>query len=412
MTGRRERTAACGAFFPIACAMDVPTIEMLAFGRAKTSNPPRGRWPSQRFPTMKTQSIAVVLVLTTGLFAGTGCSNSSGTRVSLDGAAGAAKETGGIGDAEGGGSTGAGGTAGTSGLDAAAGDRDGGGSSGTGGAGPGKLDAGTGDGISDARRDLPVVTGGTVDANRDVATGGQTGTAGTTGTGGSGDTDAGTAQNYCGYECRADSSGVTGWYSGNTLLCTANCLGHKAICSGVGTRSEGCYADEGSAACRSGTGNLIAATTCGELPGDTGYLVWQTQGVGSTGPAVYLQTYVGTGGVLKRYVNTAAFPPETPPLSATTPFDSVTRRQVSDLFSRLQAVNLAALPHAPAATSGCTASLYVRSCTTCAPTTLTYGSAESVTPEMESVWSWFDTVLSASPWANPRNYCAQVGAER
>ena len=230
---------------------------------------------------MKTLFIAMVLVLTTGLCAGSGCTKSSGTRLSQDGAADAPKETGGtIGDAEVGGTTGTGGTAGTSGLDASAGDiRDGGGSFGTGGAGTGGLDAGAGGGVSDGRQDLPIATGGTADANRDVATspgtGGQTGTGGATGKGGSSGIDAGTAQNFCGYECRADSSGVTGWYSGDKLLCTANCLGHKAICSGVGTRSEGCFADEPSAACTSGSGSLIAYTTCGELPGDTGYLVWQ-----------------------------------------------------------------------------------------------------------------------------------------
>jgi hypothetical protein len=363
---------------------------------------------------MRTQFIAMVFVLTTGLCAGSGCTRSSGTRLSQDGAADAPKETGGtIGDAEAGGTTGTGGIAGTSGLDAGPGDvQDGGGSLGTGGAGTGGLDAGAGGGIPDARQDLPVATGGTADANRDVATssgtGGQAGSGGATGNGGSSGTDAGTAQNFCGYECRADSSGVTGWYSENTLLCTANCLGHRAICSGVGTRSEGCFADEPSAACTSGSGSLIAYTTCGELPGDTAwYLAWQTQGVDSTGPAVVLQTYPGTGGVLKEYANTAAFPPETPPLSVTTPSDSVTRAQVSDL----QAVNMAALPHAPSSTSGCSASLYIRSCTTCAPTTLTYGSSESLTPEMESVWSWFDTILGVSHWANPRNFCMQVGAD-
>jgi hypothetical protein len=109
--------------------------------------------------------------------------------------------------------------------------------------------------------------------------------------------------------------------------------------------------------------------------------------------------------------DTAAFPPETPPVSATTPFDSVTRLQVSNLFRRLEAVNTAALPHAPSSTSGCSASLYIRSCTTCAPTTLTYGSSERLTPEMESVWSWFDTVLGTASWASPRYFCMNVGAD-
>jgi hypothetical protein len=345
---------------------------------------------------MKTLFVAMALLLTTGLCAGGGCTKASDTRPSQDGATGAPQETGGtIGDGKGSGTTGTGGTAGTSGLD-----------------------AGAGGGVSDGRQDLPVATGGTADASRDVptslGTGGQTGTGGSTGKGGSSGIDAGTAQNFCGYECRADASGVTGWYSANTLLCTANCLGHKAICSGVGTRSEGCFADEPSAACTSGSGlgSVIAYTRCGELPGDSPwYLAWQAQGVAGTGPAVVLETYSGTGGVLKRHANTAAFPPEKPPISPTIPFDSVTRLQVSDLFRRLEAVDLAALPHAPSSTGGCSASLYIRSCTTCAPTTLTYGSPESLTPEMESVWSWFDTILGTNDWAKPRTFCMQVGAD-
>jgi hypothetical protein len=341
---------------------------------------------------MKTPLIAVILLLAFGPWAGSGCSSSSRNRLPQDAAADAPWGTGGLlGGAGEGGNLGTGGAGGTSGLDAAA-------------------------GVPDGRQDLPLGTGGSVDASRDVSTspgtGGQTGTGGATGKGGSSGIDAGTAQNFCGYECLADSSGVTGWYSGGKLLCTANCLGHKAICSGVGTRSEGCFADTPTAACTSGSGSLIAYTTCGELPGDTAWdLVWQTQGVAGTGPAVVLETYSGTGGVLKRYYNTAAFPPETPPFSATTPSDSVTRLQVSDLFRRLQAVDMAALPHAPSSTSGCTASLYIRSCTTCTPTTLTYGSAESLTPEMESVWSWFDTVLGTATWAKPRYFCMNVGAD-
>jgi hypothetical protein len=54
----------------------------------------------------------------------------------------------------------------------------------------------------------------------------------------------------------------------------------------------------------------------------------------------------------------------------------------------------------------------LRPCDTCTPPTLTYGSPESLTPEMESVWSWFDTVLGVDSSANPRGYCTTVGADR
>jgi hypothetical protein len=72
---------------------------------------------------------------------------------------------------------------------------------------------------------------------------------------------------------------------------------------------------------------------------------------------------------------------------------------------------MASLPHAPLATNGCSASLYLRPCDTCTPTTLSYGSPESLTPEMESVWSWFDTILGDDGRANPRYFCASAGAD-
>jgi hypothetical protein len=162
-------------------------------------------------------------------------------------------------------------------------------------------DAGSGGGIPDGRQDLPLGSGGMADANRDLpptpetggspgsggrgggggagagggaggggsggasGAGGKTGSGGATGTGGSsgldGGFDAGPAQISCSYECRADASGVTGWYAGNRLLCTASCTGQRATCKYGGTRSEGCYAQSTSAGC-SGSQGLIAYTTC------------------------------------------------------------------------------------------------------------------------------------------------------
>jgi hypothetical protein len=329
----------------------------------------------------------------------------------------------------------------------------GGGSIGTGGtAGVGGPDAGAGGDGTDGPQDLPLGTGGTADANRDVATspgtdsaggaagpggsdggaggvagaggvtssggsggasgvGGKTGTGGATGKGGSSGIDGGTAQNLCAYECRTDSSGVTGWYSGSKLLCTADCLGCRAICSGVGTRDEGCFADCGAGCGTSPSPSLIAYTTCGELPGDTGYLAWQAPGTDGTGPAVVVKGIPGSGGSIQWWTNTDPFPPETPPYSATTASKGLTRIQVSDLFRRLAAVDMASLPHEPLPTNGCSGSLYLRPCDTCTPTTLTYASPESLTPEMESVWSWFDTILGVDSQANPRCYCLTVGAD-
>lgn len=73
--------------------------------------------------------------------------------------------------------------------------------------------------------------------------GGKSGSDGATGTGGMvGGVDGGTTNPGCPYQCRTDSSGVTGWYSGNTLVCAADCTGCVASCSAVGTKSEGCFA--------------------------------------------------------------------------------------------------------------------------------------------------------------------------
>ncbi|MBN2572925.1 MAG: hypothetical protein JXP73_00030, partial [Deltaproteobacteria bacterium] len=246
----------------------------------------------------------------------------------------------------------------------------GGGSVGVAGAaGIGGPDAGAGGSIPDGPSDLSLGTGGSADANRDVATspgtggaagsggrggsggaaggvagtggatgaggvtgrgggggasgaGGKTGTGGATGKGGSSGVDGGATEYLCAYECRADASGVTGWYSGSELICTADCLGRTARCLYVGTRSEGCYADSTSAGCDSSYNGLIAWTTCGVLPGDTGYLAWQAPGVAGTGPAVVVY---GRDGAIKWWTNTAAFPPETPPYSITTPSEGLTR---------------------------------------------------------------------------------------
>jgi hypothetical protein len=247
--------------------------------------------------------------------------------------------------------------------------------------------------------------------------GGGSGTGGSGGSGGAGGaTGDGGTPSYCGYECRTDSSGATGWYSGDTRICTADCLGHKATCSYVGGGSEGCYADSTSAGCPPLSSGLIAYGVCSPQPGDTGYLAWQTQGAAGTGPAVVLTTTGTTAtrsaGSIKEYGNVAAFPPESSPLSLTAPSHSLTRTQINDLFRRLGSLDLSALPHAPPGTNGCSASLYFRPCTTCAATTLNYGSSESLTPEMEPIWAWFDSVLEADHAANPRNYCMTVGADR
>ena len=245
-------------------------------GAGVRSPNPWGLAIAEGFSKMKTASLTFGLALVAVLWGEDGCSRSSSNQLATDGST--------WGDAP----AGAGGLWGGSG---------GGGALGTGGS-SGMLgtDAGAGGGIPDGPQDLPLGSGGMADANRDLATtpetggspgsggrgggggagaggggsggasgaGGKTGSGGATGSGGSsgldGGLDAGPAEILCSYECRADASGVTGWYSGNTLLCTASCTGQRAICRYGGTRSEGCYAQ--STGCSGGYQGLIAYTTC------------------------------------------------------------------------------------------------------------------------------------------------------
>ena len=382
---------------------------------------------------MKTPRVAIPLVLAIACWAGNGCSRSAPDQLAKDGAAASDVPTG------------------TGGLLGGSG---GGSTVGTGGAGgiPG-TDAGVGDGIPDGLQDLPDGTGGAGDAGRDIAiapgtggmtasggrggsggsggvaggggatsrggsggaagAGGRPGSGGATGNGGSSGIDGGTTQVLCGYECRTDDAGVTGWYSGNTLLCTASCTsGRKAICSHVGSRSEGCYADSSSAGCPSGYNGLIAYTTCGERPYATAYLAWQAaEEATGTGPAVVVRGDVTGVGTLYGWSDTATFPAETPPSVDVLNSSSLSSTQLGSLFEGLAALDTTSLPHEPLSANGCSASLFFRTCTTCTPTTLSYPSSESLTPEMESVWSWFDSVVGSLTAANPRNYCRPVGAE-
>jgi hypothetical protein len=86
---------------------------------------------------------------------------------------------------------------------------------------------------------------------------------------------------------------------------------------------------------------------------------------------------------------------------------SLTNTQVDDLFTRLAAVDFAALPHATSVSSTCKATLELYPCNTCSKKTLTYSSAAQLAPEMEPVWAWFDQLLGSPTIAsNPRTYCS------
>jgi hypothetical protein len=395
---------------------------------------------------MKTSSSVVGVVLAVVLGATSGCSSSINA-LSSDGAAGADAPagTGGKGTGTGGGSAGAGGSGG--GISA---------------------DAGGAGGLGDAGMDAPLATGGSPDAGGDLGTAGATGgvgsggvsaaggqgggggtntsggaggmaTAGATagaagtgqggsgtggavlggaigtgggaGSGGSPGTDGGTTAPPCGYECRT-LEGVTGWYLHGQLVCEAACLGCTAACDAVGSRSEGCYATCGvgaAAGCASsGREGLINYMFCND-PYASAYLAWQSpDAVELSGPAVAVSA---TGGWLRTWSSTERFAPESPPAKAESTHE-LNRTQLNDLFTRLAAVDVDALPHAPlAGLERCHPTLYFRLCADCAPKTLSYPAPESVSPELASVWAWFDQIVTTGllPAVHPRYFCSGGG---
>jgi hypothetical protein len=216
--------------------------------------------------------------------------------------------------------------------------------------------------------------------------------------------DGGTSVAGCGYACRT-VEGVTGWYLNDDLVCEAECLGCTVACDAIGTRSEGCYSTCGGTAAAgcadSGREGLVQYMFCSD-PYAAAYLAWQAPGgVAGTGPAVVVSA---AGGWLRSWNRTYAFSPESPPADPTGTYE-VDRTQINDLFSRLAAVDVAALPHAPLSGWECYPNLYFRLCAGCAATKLSYPIPDSVAPEMESVWSWFDQIAGLTVATNPRYYC-------
>ncbi len=75
-----------------------------------------------------------------------------------------------------------------------------------------------------------------------------------------------------------------------------------------------------------------------------------------------------------------------------------------DLFKRVAAVELSALPHG-ADTAECGVSGIVLACATCTEQRLDYNTASQVTPEMNEVWAWFAAQPSLVTYS-PAQYCA------
>ena len=111
---------------------------------------------------------------------------------------------------------------------------------------------------------------------------------------------------------------------------------------------------------------------------------------------------------MREWDSTEGFEPESPPANPMASYE-IDRTQMNDLFSRLAALDVASLPHDPVSgLERCRPYLYFRLCAGCTPTTLSYPAPESVSPEMESVWSWFDQIVKPAlyPMINPRYFCA------
>jgi hypothetical protein len=68
-------------------------------------------------------------------------------------------------------------------------------------------------------------------------------------------------------------------------------------------------------------------------------------------------------------------------------------------------MNMTSLPHAPLTAAVCYPLLYFQLCSGCAATTLDYAAPESIMPEMDSVWTWFDGISGLNALTNPRHYC-------
>jgi hypothetical protein len=154
--------------------------------------------------------------------------------------------------------------------------------------------------------------------------------------------------------------------------------------------------------CASADGGVKdAATDLGTTRYATAYLQWEAPGgIAGTGPAIVVD---GSGRV-DTWSRVNGFSPETAAPSSPTGTYTLTTAEVDDLFARLASVNFSQLPH-PGIGWECYPRLYFRLCTGCAATTLSYDVPPEVLPEMEPVWAWFDRLLTATDYTNPRTYC-------
>ena len=298
-----------------------------------------------------------------------------------------------------GGKPGTGGAGGTTGTGGRPGTGGAGGTTGTGGK------PGTGGVFTDGGAPG---SGGKTGFGGTVGTGGLTGSGGVTGTGGSTNkTCGGIAAVTCAAGRFCDLASNCGKISDATGICQLT--GPGVGCTAVYNPVCGCDGktypsdcDRAVAGVLKASDGVCATSDGGAVTYPTAYLGWQAPGgVAGTGPAVV----ISGAGWADTWTNVTGFSPETPPSSATGTY-TLTSAQTDDLFSRLAALNTTSLPHATTGFVECYPTLYYRLCTGCTTTTLNYSIPAQVSPEMDSVWLWFDQFLGGTAATNPRNYCS------
>lgn len=250
-------------------------------------------------------------------------------------------------------------------------------------------------------------TGGIIMNGGASGSGGRTGSGGATGSGGSTSKTCGGAQALtCSSGLFCDLASNCGQIANATGTCTLS--GPQVGCTADFRPVCGCNGKTYSNDCVRTTSGVLKAAD-GVCPSSDGgavsyagaYLAWQSQGgVAGIGPAVV----VSGAGWMDTWTSVQAFAPTAPPSNASSS-TTLTSDQVNDLFGRFASSGVAALPHPPTSGVECGVGISYTACQGCSALTVSYTIPAQVSPEMDSVWAWFDQALGADATANPRNYC-------